>query len=80
MFLRVIAVTMSLPFPHWHQAYIKNLIAKSFVHCLLCGSAFVPRAVLWGTGTCGDGAVQGACVPAPFLQQNEGWERNRNFG
>lgn len=48
MFLRVIAVTTSLPFPRWHQVYIKNLIAKPFVHCPLFGFAFVPPCCALG--------------------------------
>lgn len=74
MFLRVLAVTTPLPFPHWQQVHVKNLTAKSSVHCPICGSAFVPRAVLWGTGTCGDGAVP-AARPFPPAERGLGEEQ-----
>lgn len=75
MFLRVIAVTTPLPLPHWQQVHVKNLIAKSFV----------PFVVLLLSPVLCFGALarvgMGPCrLPAHFLQQSEGWERNRNFG
>lgn len=36
--------------------------------------------MVWGTGTCKDGAMHAAFMSAHFLRQNEGWKRNRNFG
>lgn len=72
MFLRVIAVTTSLPFPHCHQVHVKNLIAVSSLHCPIVVLLLSP-VVLWGTGTCGDEAVH-AC-PFPPAERGLGEEQ-----